>query len=299
MNKIARTRGDKVFDFINYTILTIILLIVLYPLYLIIISSISDPIAVNAGKVNLLPKGLNFKAYELLFNHDAIWRGYLNSIIYVVLDVAIALTLILPAGYALSRTDLAGRNFFMFMIIFTMFFSGGLIPLYMLVQKLGMINTIWALILPSAVGAFHILIVRTFFQTNIPIELLESAKIDGCSDFKFFLKIVLPLSTPIIAVMALFNAVTQWNSYFPALIYLQDQALFPLQLILQSVLLSQEAMANMKDNFIDPEEIANAQQYVQLIKYALIIVASLPMLILYPFLQKYFVKGVMIGSVKG
>ena len=299
MAKIARSRSDKVFDLINYSALTIILIIVLYPLYLIVISSISEPNAVNSGQVSFWPKGFTLKGYEILLENKEVWRGYRNTILYVVLSVILGVSLVTTAGYALSRKDLVGRNFIMFAIVFTMFFSGGLIPTYLLIQDLGMINTIWAVFVPSAVSAYHLIVTRTFFQSTIPDELLESAQMDGCSNFRFFFKIVVPLSTPIIAVMALFNAVSEWNSYFPALIYLNDQALYPLQLILRSILVASTEASQATEGAVDPELIVEQQQYKELIKYSLIIVSSIPILLLYPFLQRYFVKGVMIGSIKG
>jgi len=297
--KVAKSRSDKLFDILNYSILTIILLIVVYPLYLIVISSFSDPVAVSSGNVLFWPEGFTLKGYEILLENSEVWRGYRNSLLYVVLSVALNLSLVITAGYALSRKDLIGRNFFMFAIVFTMFFSGGLIPSYLLVQQLNMIDTIWAVIIPSAVSAFQLIVAKTFFQTSIPDELLEAAKIDGCTTTRFFFSIVIPLSTPIIAVMALFSAVNEWNSYFPALIYLQDQALYPLQLILRSILVASKEAAQVMESGVDPDVIAEQQQYKELIKYSLIIVSSVPVLILYPFLQRYFVKGVMIGSIKG
>lgn len=299
LGKIPRSRKDKLFDFVNYGLLSIILVLILYPLYLIVISSFSDPIVVNAGKVWLWPKDFTLKGYEILLENAEVWKGYVNSFLYTILSVLIGGSLVLTAGYALSRKDLVGRNFFMFMIVFTMFFSGGLIPSYLLVKDLQMMNTIWAVIIPSAVSAFHIIVAKTFFQSTIPEELMEAAKMDGCSTTKFFFKIVVPLSTPIIAVIALFSAVSEWNSYFPALIYLYDQALYPLQLILRSILIASQDAAQVGDGAVDPEMIAEAQHYKELVKYSLIIVSSLPVLIIYPFLQRYFVKGVMIGSIKG
>ncbi|GIP35476.1 carbohydrate ABC transporter permease [Paenibacillus sp. J2TS4] len=299
MSRIAKAKSDRIFDFVNYTVLTVILLIVLYPLYLILISSFSEPAAVNAGKVAFWPKGFTLKGYQILLENKEVWRGYRNTLLYVVLSVGIGVSLVITAGYALSRKDLVGRNFFMFAIVFTMFFSGGLIPGYLLVQSLNMINTIWAVIIPSAVSAYHLIVTRTFFQTTIPDELLESAQMDGCSTFRFFFSIVVPLSTPIIAVMALFGAVAEWNSYFPALIYLQDQSLYPLQLILRSILVASQEASQATGGAVDPELIVEQQQYKELIKYSLIIISSLPILVLYPFLQRYFVKGVMIGSIKG
>lgn len=292
----AQSRGDKIFDYSNYTILSFILLIVLYPLYYIIISSISDPDAVNAGEVWLVPVDITMEGYKRIFKDSSIWLGYRNSLLYAFLSTSISLILVLTASYALSRRDLVGRNFFMMYIVFTMFFSGGLIPTYLLVKDLGMVNTIWALFLPNAVGVFHVIITRTFFQSTIPHELLEAAVVDGCSNTKFFFKMVLPLSLPIIAVMTLFNAVREWNSFFPALIYLRDDSLYPLQIILRSILISSKSSSSMFDEL---EEMSEQQRVADLIKFGVIIVGSLPVLILYPFLQKYFVKGVMIGSIKG
>src|SRR5699024_7017524 len=204
------------------------------------------------------------------------------------LNVLLGLLLLIPGGYALSRKDLVGRNVLTLLILFTMLFSGGIIPKYLIVKKLHMVDTMWAVFVPSAVSAYHLIITRTFFQSTIPEELLESAKVDGCSMTRFFLNIVIPLSIPIIAVMALFNAVSEWNSYFPALIFLQDQALYPLQLILRSILITSEQATQASDSGgIDPNAIVEAQRYASLIKYALIMVSSIPMLVLYPFLQRY------------
>jgi putative aldouronate transport system permease protein len=298
--KIPRSHADKIFDMCNYTILTVILLIVLYPLYFVVISSVSEPTAVNSGSVSLWLKGFTLEGYRMILKNHLVWQGYANTILYTALDVALGLAMMIPAGYALSRKDLVGRNFFMFAIVFTMFFSGGMIPTYLIVKSLHMVNTIWALFVPSAVSAYHLIVVRTYFQTSLPEEMLESAKVDGCSMFRFFFSMVIPLSAPIIAVMALFNAVAQWNSYFSALIYLQDAELYPLQLILRSILIASQMSAQSTDaGIIDPESIAESQRYAELIKYALIMVASVPVLVLYPFLQRYFVKGIMIGAIKG
>src|SRR5690625_19720 len=297
MSKIKESKGDKLFSIINYAFSAVILVIILYPLYLIVISSISDPNLVNSGQVTFWPKNLTIAGYELVFENPDICLGYKNTIIYTVLNVILALLVIIPAGYALSRKDFYGRNVVMFGIVFTMFFSGGIIPTYLVVKGLGMLDTIWAVFVPSAVSVFNLIVTRTFFSTSIPDELLDSAKIDGASDVKFLLKIVIPLSFPIIAVMALFNAVSEWNSFFPALIYLQDHALYPLQLIIRSILLNTELESF--DEGMDPGELRDLEKAAELIKFAVIMIASIPMLILYPFLQRYFVKGVMIGSIKG
>ena len=298
-SRIARSRADKIFDLCNITLLSIFLLIVLYPLYFIVISSFSEPTAVNSGSVSFWPKGFTLEGYRIILQNNDVWRGYGNTILYTVLNVALSLSIMIPGGYALSRKDLVGRDLIMMLIVFTMFFSGGMIPTYMIVKDLGMVDTIWALFVPTAASAYNIIVVRTFFQNSLPDEMLESAKVDGCSTFRFFFQMAVPLSTPIIAVMALFTAVSQWNSFFSALIYLQSSDLYPLQLVLRSILISSQMSAHGADAVVDPESIVEAQRYAELIKYALIMVASVPVLALYPFLQRFFVKGMMIGSVKG
>ncbi len=263
-----------------------------------LIASFSSPDSVNNGEIWLWPKDITFEGYKMIFEHEKIWTGYKNSIIYTVVGTLVNVVLTITGGYALSRKDLVGRNVFMFFIVFTMFFSGGMIPNYLLVKDLGMVNTLWAMVIPNAISVFNLIIVRTFFQSTIPDELLEAAKVDGCSDWKFFLKIVLPISTPIIAVMVLFSAVGHWNTYFSALIYLRDSNLFPLQLVLRDVLILTQAQEVMDSGAL-MEGNAELQNVSELIKYGVVIIASLPVLILYPFVQKHFVKGVMIGSIKG
>jgi len=272
------------------------LLAVLYPLYFIVIASVSDPNAINSGQVWFWPKNLTFEGYERILGDSAIWRGYRNSILYTALGTTINVFLTLTAAYALSRKDLVGRNLIMFFFAFTMFFSGGLIPTYLVVRDLKMINTIWALVIPNAVAVWNIIIARTFFESTIPQELLEAAQIDGCSNTKFFWKIVLPLAKPLIAIMILFYGIGHWNSFFDALIYLRDEALYPLQIILRNILIQNEMSAQM---VMDVESYAAQQRVAELVKYGVIMVASVPPLILYPFLQKYFVKGVFVGSIKG
>jgi putative aldouronate transport system permease protein len=291
-----RSKEDKAFDLINLIIVAFILVLVVYPLYFVIIASVSDPNMIYEGKVWFLPKGFTFEGYERIFSDPKIWLGYKNSIIYTVAGTLVNICFTLMAAYALSRKDLYGRNIIMFVFLFTMFFSGGLIPTYLIVKNLGLLNTMWALILPKAVAVWNLIVAKTYFETTIPNELLESARIDGCSDAKFFWKIVLPLSKPIVAVMVLFYAVGHWNSYFDALIYLNDEKLYPLQLILRNILIQNEASAMM---ISDLDSLAAKQRISELIKYGVIIVASLPLLIAYPFVQKHFVKGVMIGGVKG
>ncbi|MGM0874708.1 MAG: carbohydrate ABC transporter permease [Bacillota bacterium] len=291
-----RSKEDKVFDMINIILVAIMVVLVVYPLYFIVIASISNPNMIYEGKVWFLPKDITFEGYQRIFSDSKIWLGYKNSIIYTFVGTIVNVAFTLMAAYALSRKDLYGRNLIMFLFLFTMFFSGGLIPTYLVVKDLGLLNTMWALILPKAVAVWNVIVARTYFQTSIPDEMLEAAKMDGCSDAKFFWKIVLPLSKPIVAVMVLFYAVGHWNSYFDALIYLNNENLYPLQLILRNILIQNEASTQMMS---DLDSLAAKQRVSELIKYGVIIVASIPLLILYPFVQKYFVKGVMIGGIKG
>lgn len=292
----SRSRGDKIFDFVNVLLFSILLVIIIYPLYFMVIASVSDPTAVNNGQTYLIPRGFSIEGYRMIFENDSIIKGYKNSFIYTVVGTTIKVALTISAGYVLSRKDVPGRNLVMFLIVFTMFFQGGLIPTYLLVKSFNMVNTIWALVIPGAVQVFQLIIARTFFQMTIPDELLEASQVDGSSDFRFFFQIVLPLSLPIIAVIALFSAVSEWNSYFKALVYLQDKDMQPLQIVLRQILVQNQVdMTMISDVEAESARALAAEQ----IKYALIIVASLPMLLLYPFLQRYFVKGVMIGSVKG
>lgn len=299
MNHITRTRGDKVFDILNFLFFIFILLIVIFPLYFILIASFSDPNAVNNGQVWLWPKGFTLEGYEIIMQHNNIWTGFRNSAIYTIIGTLINVILTITGGYALSRKDLRGRNVMMFFIVFTMFFQGGMIPSYLLVRNLGMTNTMWAMVIPGAISAYNLIIVRTFFQSNIPDELLDAGKIDGASNMKFFTKVAIPLSAPIIAVMVLFHAVGHWNQYFNALIYLRDASLYPLQLVLRDILILEQSRELMEAGGAMVEMEQERQNIAGLIQYGVIIVASLPMLVLYPFVQKHFVKGVMIGSIKG
>lgn len=298
---IKDTRADKIFLIFVYVFLAISLLIVLYPLIYIVSASISNPHLVNSDEMWLLPKGITFEGYRTLLGNSSIWRGYLNTIYYTVLGTSINLLVTLPCAYALSREDFYGRRAFTNFMLVTMFLSGGLIPSYLLIRSLGMLNTVWALVIPGAVSVYNVVVTRTFFQSTIPREMEEAAIVDGCSDFRLFMQIVLPLSTPIIAVMALFYGVGHWNSFFNALIYLSDRSMYPLQMILREILILQDMSSNTVSNVTS--EMANMlyskQQLAQVIKYGVMIVSSLPVIIVYPFLQKYFVKGMMVGSIKG
>lgn len=289
---------DKFFDTINFIFLTIVLLIVLYPLYFIVIGSFSDPDGIYQGKMWLIPYKPNLEGYKAILNYKDLWMGYGNSIIYTVAGVAVNIFATFTLAFPLSRKRLPGKGFISLLMVFTMYFNGGLIPSYLLIRNLGMLDTIWALILPGAVSVFNVVIVRTFFQSTIPEELYESAAIDGCTNTRFFFQILMPLSTAVIAVMVLFYGVGHWNSYFSAMIYLSSRSKFPLQLILREILVVVDNSSRfMADS--NSDQLFDAQQLKELIKYGIIIVSSLPVLILYPFLQKYFVKGVMIGSLKG
>lgn len=293
---VKETFGDKLLSCIIHALLVLALIAVLYPLLFVLVASISDPSKVLDGEVWLWPKGITFRGYEKVFQNNDILQGYGNTILYTVIGTAVNLVMTILAAYPLSRKDLAGRGFFTAFFVFTMFFSGGLIPTYLLVKNLGMVNTMWALIIPNALAIWNVIIMRTFFQQNIPIEVQESAQIDGCSNIQILVRIVLPLSMPILAVMTLFYSVAHWNSFFSALIYLTDRGKYPLQLILREILIQ----SNLKDMVGTSEEsLAKSVMEGEAIKYAVVIIANLPVLLLYPFLQRYFVKGLVIGAVKG
>lgn len=290
-------RSDKIFDIINYTFMIIILLIVIYPLYFVVIASFSSPNEVAAGNVTLWIKGFNIKGYSEIFKFKKIWVGYFNSIIYMVVGTSINLIATIPAAFAFSRKEMLGSKFLLYLFTFTMFFGGGLIPTYLLIQSLHMYNTIWALTLPGAVSVYNLIVARTFFEINIPNELYEASAVDGCDYFKYFFKVVLPISKPIIAVMLLIYAVGHWNSYFSALIYIKDNWKMPLQVVLREILIQSSNVSNLSNASM--ARLEEQRQLAELIKYGVIIVSSLPVLIMYPFVQKHFIKGMMLGAVKG
>lgn len=299
---IKESKSDKLFLILNYVYLIIALIVVLYPLIYIISASISSPKYVSSGEMWLLPKGITFDGYKLVFDNPKIWIGYRNTIFYTLIGTLLNLAVTLPAAYALSRSDFIGRGLIMGMFLVTMFFSGGLIPTYLMVKNLGLINSVGALILPVSASVWNIIVARTFFHSTIPRELQEAAHVDGCTNMRLFIRIVLPLSSPIIAVMALFYGVSHWNSYFPALIYLNDEMKYPLQMVLRQILVLQEMSAETTGAAISgdiAQAMANKAEIASLVKYAVIIVSTLPVVAVYPFLQRYFVQGVMIGSVKG
>ena len=295
--RIKESAGDRVFDIVNTFLLILILIIIIYPLYFVVIASLSDPLEVLGGKVIFYPQNLNFEAYRMVFRDSSVLTGYGNTLLYTVTGTVISLALTVLAAYPLSRKDFTGRVFFTVLLTITMFFNGGLIPTYLVVsQGLHLKDTMWAVILPGAVSVWNVVIVRTYFQSSIPEEISEAAVVDGCSDFQLLFRVILPLSTPVLAVMVLFYGVAQWNAFFNAMIYLTDKNKYPLQLILRSILLQNTRTGDM---FGDVEGMVNRQLIAETIKYALIIVASAPIIAVYPFLQRYFVKGIMVGAIKG
>lgn len=295
-NRLIESRSDKAFDIVNGFLLVLITVIVLYPLIYVVSASFSDPMKVLNGEIILLPKGINLDAYKKVFADNEIISGYWNTILYTLVGTAVNVILSIITAYPLSRKDLRGGNIFMGLFTFTMFFSGGLVPTYLIIRDLGLIDNFWVMVLPGAISIYNVIIMRTYFQSSIPFELQESAMLDGCSNWRILWVIILPLSMPIIAVMVLFYGVGHWNSYFDALIYLRDQAKYPLQLVLRKILVQNQMQQLMNSA---SESIAQQQVLAEGIKYATIVVASVPVLIIYPFLQRYFVKGVMIGAIKG
>ena len=291
------TKQDRWFNVVNTAIVTLFFALVLAPLLYVLAASFSDALAVIQGRVWFWPVDFNIEGYKAVFRHPRIMTGFANSFFYMTAGTLVNVTLTVLAAYPLSRKDFVDRNLFMGLFVFTIMFNGGLIPTYLLVKSLGMLDTRAALIFPLAIGAWNVIITRTYFKHTIPNELLEAAQMDGCKDFRFLWSVVLPLSGPIIAVITLFYAVQHWNQFFQALIYLKDEGKYPLQLILREILVENQVAAEMTD--MDIDSLLLRQQLRELLKYSLIVVASAPMLILYPFIQKYFVKGIMIGSLKG
>lgn len=294
-NKVKKSKEDKIFDFILYGIAAILIVVALYPMYFIVIASISNPNLVSNGEILFLPKGINFKAYEQLASYSQLWTGYKNTILYVIVGTIFTLVVNIPAAYALSRKKLYGRKALTIFYLIPMFFTGGLIPTYLAVQQFHLLDTFWVMVLPFSVVTYYIIVGRTFFANSIPEELWEAAQLDGCGYMGFFFRIVLPLSKAVIAVIALWAAVGQWNSYFNALIYLRNPELQPLQIILRNILISNQTISSMTTG----AAAAEAKQMADLIKYAVIVVSSAPIMCLYPFVQKHFNQGVMLGSLKG
>ena len=297
---VKRCREDVIFDTVIFIILTLILFIVAYPLYWVIISSFSDPTAVSAGKVLLRPMGFTLKGYAEVFKNSQVMRGFFNSIVITFVGVCVNLAVTLPTAYALSRDNFSGKKPITVFYMITMFFGGGMIPTYLVVKNMQLLNTIWALVLPGCLSVYNMIVARTFFTSNISEELYEAGEIDGCTQSRFFFQIALPLSKAIIAIMVLYYGVGHWNSYFSALLYISDQDKYPLQLVLRNILITnQTALSQTATTAAARAALQEQQQLIDVMKYSLIIISSVPVLIMYPLVQKHFVKGVMIGSVKG
>ena len=298
----SKVQGDFRFDVINMIALTILMLIFFYPMYLCLISAISSPEEVFAGRVLLIPKGFNAEGFQRVLQNDSLWRGYLNSICYTILGTAINLALTMTGAFVLSRKTFALRGVLNWMVLITMFFGGGMIPTYLLVKNLGMLNTVWALVLPGAISTWNLIITRTFISSSIPDELQDAAQIDGCNNARFFVSIVLPNSSTIIAVIGLFYAVDHWLSYWNAMLYITKSEMYPLQLVLRDILLKAEVALQNAQSGNDLDGGASIVELLRIsesVKYIVVIAGTLPLLIVFPFVEKYFVKGVMIGSVKG
>jgi len=293
--KVREPFGDRMFLVVVTIMLLVALALVLLPLIYIVASSFSSPAAVNAGRVSFWPVDFSLEAYRSALSNSEVLRGYYNSLIYAVAGTAISVSLTVAIAYPLSRKTFYGRNVLMTLLIFTMLFSGGLIPTYMVVHDLGMLNTRWALLIPNAIGVWQVIIARTFFANSVPDELYEAAMLDGASEIRTLRSVVLPLSKPLLAVLALMYTIYQWNSYFDALVYLKDPDLYPLQIVLRNILLLNTPRTGATDLATQMHQI----QLANVLRYALIVISSLPVLIIYPFVARHFTKGVMVGAVKG
>ena len=303
-NRIGRSTSDRIFDGVVFIVLTLVMLVVAYPLYFIIISSFSDPLAVASGSVTLVPIGFTLEGYNKVFQEETVIRGFLNSLFYTALGVSINLLITIPTSYALSRKDFFGRKPITTFYLITMFVGGGLIPTYLVVQQTGLMDTVWALVVPGALTVYNMIVARTFFTTNIPGELMEAARLDGCGNTRFFFYIVLPLSSALIAILTLYYGIGHWNSYFKEMIYLKNRSKFPLSLFLREILVQSkfaETAISSGEAYSAEEMLALMKQAdtANMLKYCFIVISTAPMLIIYPFLQGFFEKGVMIGSIKG
>ena len=295
-NRVRLSRQDKTYYSVVYTLVTLLTLIVLLPLTNVLACSFSAPESVASGKVLLWPVNFSVSGYERVFNTDEIWIGYANTLYYTIVGTFVNVFVTMICAYPLARRGLPYKSFFSFLFAFTMLFSGGLVPTYLLARNLHLLNTRWALIIPGAMGVYQMIVTRTFLVANIPQELLEMSQIDGCNDFRFFWSFVLPLSKAVIAVTAMQYAVGHWNSWFSAFLYLSDDKKYPLQMMLRRILVMNQIKAS---DYVDEETLVAMEDMADLLKYSLIVVATVPILCAYPFIQKYFVKGIMIGSLKG
>jgi putative aldouronate transport system permease protein len=296
--KKKKPNADSVFDMVNLAVMLVLLVVFLWPLWFVVIASISDPGQVWQGNVILFPKGITLDAYEEVIQYKSIWSGYRNTLLYTLLGTAINMVLTVCAAYPLSRRDFPPRKILIIVLMVTMYFSGGLIPTYLVVNRLGLIDTVWAMMIPNALSVFNIIVTRTYFVNSIPEELREAAQLDGAGTVQYLFRVVLPLSKPILAVIGLFYAVGHWNDFYSALIYINSQQLLPLQSVLRKLLLTTQMTLQISSS-MSPEEIMRKTQLAQTLKYSSIIVSTVPVLCLYPLVQKHFVKGMMIGSVKG
>lgn len=293
---IRRTREDRIFILIDQLLVLFVFIAIFYPLWYILVMSFDGDIYNTA--LRLLPSKWSLNGYKAVFNYSRVWTGYRNSVLYMVLGTAVNMVVTICAAYPLSRKDLRFRRSISLLFVFTMYFSGGLIPTYLLISSLGMVDTIWAMLIPGAMSVYNMIVMRTYFETAIPGELREAASIDGCNNVVYLLKIVLPLSVPILAVIGMFYMVGHWNSFFNALLYLNNNDRFPLQMIIREILVINSVDSSAMADF-DPESANAMMERMEIMRYSLVVVASAPMLILFPFVQKYFVKGLMIGAVKG
>ena len=295
-NSIRLSRSDRVFLAVDRLLVFLVFLCVLYPLWYVLIMSFDGDIYNTS--LRMLPSRFSLNGYQAVFNYSMVWTGYLNSVFYMGAGTLVNMAVTICAAYPLSRSDVRGRSFISLLFAFTMYFSGGLIPHYLLVSSLGMINTVWALLLPGAMSVYNMIVMRTYFQTSIPSELREASAIDGCNNMTFLFKIVLPLSTPILAVIAMFYMVGHWNSYFSAMLYLNDRGKYPLQMVIREILVLNTVDSSAMTDY-DPEAASAMLERAEIMRYSLVVIASVPMLAIFPFVQKYFVKGMMIGAVKG
>lgn len=295
-SRIGLSKGDRAFIAVCDMLLILLLVLVLYPLIYIVSASLSNSLAVVQGRVWLWPVEPTLDGYEAVFRSPVVPRGFLNSLYVMTVGTAINITLAVMLAYPLSRKTLYGSSTLMGLIVFTMLFSGGLIPTFLLVRDIGLYNTYWAVIIPRAVSVYNVIVARTFFQTNIPEDLYEAGMLDGCTDIRFLTSIVLPLSRPILAVLVMFYAVGHWNSYFDAMIYLRDPGMKTLQVVLRDILIANQTSSDM---IKDVDAMARQEGLALLLKYSLMVISSAPMLMLYPFIQKHFVKGIMVGALKG
>ena len=293
--KVKRSGADQRLEICLIIIMSIIGVIMLYPLLIVVSTSFSSASAVISGKVWLFPVDFSLEGYKAVFRTNDVLIGYRNSLFYMVVGTVINLFMTLITAYPLSRDDLVGQGIIMKLFTFTMIFGCGMIPNYLLMKDLGLLNTVWVMLIPGAISVYNMIITRTFIKSNIPKEMLEAAQIDGCSDIQYFIKMVLPLSGAVIAVITLYYAIGHWNAYFSAFMYLNDKELYPLQIFLKNILVSNQVEADM----IVDEQVQSVEGIAEVLKYSLIVVAVVPVMIIYPFVQKHFVKGVMIGAVKG